>query len=78
MVSQDKLTILQYNMRKSRKEVMIPLFENEQIKEVDIIARQEPWQNPWKHTTYHPLKSFLTWYMRMERIPVFASISIKL
>ena len=58
MVSQDKLTILLYNTRKSRKEVIIPLFENEWIKEVDIIVLQEPWQNPWKHTTYHPLKSF--------------------
>ncbi len=38
MISQDKLTILQYNTRKSRKEVMIPLFENEHIEEVDIIA----------------------------------------
>lgn len=58
MVNQDKLTILQYNNLKSRKEVMIPLFENEQIKEVDIIALQEPWRNPWKHIIYHPLKSF--------------------
>lgn len=58
MVSQDKLTILQYNMRKSWKEVMIPLFKNERIKEVDIIVLQEPWRNPWKHTTYHPLKNF--------------------
>ena len=57
MISQDKLTILQYNTRKSRKEVMISLFENEHIKEVDIIALQEPWRNPWKNTTYHPLKS---------------------
>lgn len=45
-------------MRKSWKEVMIPLFEHKQKKEVDIIALQEPWQNPWKHTTYHLLKSF--------------------
>ena len=58
MISQDKLIILQYNMRKSRKKIMIPLFENERIKEVDIIVLQEPWQNPWKYTTYHFLKSF--------------------
>ncbi len=57
MISQDKLTILQYNRRNSRKEVMIPLFESEHIEEVDIIALQEPWRNPWKNTTYHPLKS---------------------
>lgn len=36
------LSILQYNMRKSRNIVMLPLFQNKSIIHIDIIALQEP------------------------------------
>lgn len=35
---------------------MIPLFEDQRVQDVDILAIQEPWRNPAQATTYHPLK----------------------
>lgn len=37
---------------------MIPLFEDQRVQDVDILAIQEPWRNPVQATTYHPLKRF--------------------
>jgi hypothetical protein len=37
------LRILQYNVHKSKDRVLIPLFEDERIADIDIIAVQEPW-----------------------------------
>lgn len=51
----NRLSILQYNTRKSRT-VMIELFGNEKIYDIDIIAIQEPWRNNNSVTSYHPLK----------------------
>ena len=50
------LSILQYNTRKSRNIVMVPLFQSENILNIDIIALQEPWRNTRDQTTYHPRK----------------------
>ncbi len=50
------LSILQYNTRKSRNIVMVPLFQNNNILNIDIIALQEPWRNTRDQTTYHPRK----------------------
>lgn len=58
MLSTGHLTILQYNVRKSRKGVMIPLFEDQRVQDIDILAIQEPWRNPAQATTYHSLKRF--------------------
>lgn len=54
VVHRNQLSILQYNTRKSRA-VMMKLFENRRIYDIDIIAIQEPWRNQTK-TSYHPLK----------------------
>ncbi len=51
----NQLSILQYNTRKSRT-VMVELFDNEKIYNIDIIAIQEPWRNINTNTSYHPLK----------------------
>ena len=51
----NQLSILQYNIRKSRT-VMVELFDNEKIYNIDIIAIQEPWRNINTNTSYHPLK----------------------
>ncbi len=37
----DILPIIQYNTRKSQQIVMIPLFQNDEILDMDIIALQE-------------------------------------
>lgn len=44
MSPQPTLSILQYNTRKSRKQVVMPLFDDPQTLSYDIIAIQEPWQ----------------------------------
>ncbi|EKG09366.1 Reverse transcriptase, partial [Macrophomina phaseolina MS6] len=35
---------------------MAPLFRDRRTREFDIIAVQEPWKNPFRNTTHHPLK----------------------
>ena len=50
----NSLKILQYNVQKSRNKVMSPLFADERITSYDIIAIQEPWQNPFCNTSYCP------------------------
>jgi hypothetical protein len=50
------LTVLQYNVNKSRERVMAPLLADENVWKYDIIAIQEPWRNRFQTTTYHPVK----------------------
>jgi hypothetical protein len=42
MLDNNSLSILQYNVRKSRDQVMASLLANEKALEYDIIALQEP------------------------------------
>ena len=48
-----RLSILQYNVRKSKK-VMEPLLADSAVASYDIIAIQEPWKNPQMNRTYCP------------------------
>lgn len=57
MSSQPTLSILQYNTRKSKEQVMMPLFDNPPTFSYDVIAVQEPWKNSEFRTTYHPHKN---------------------
>jgi exonuclease III len=50
------LTIIQYNTHRSRDVVMADFLANPEVSKADIIAVQEPWENPYNDTTYHPLK----------------------
>jgi hypothetical protein len=50
------LSILQYNVRKSRDIVMATMLRDPRIHEYDILAIQEPWRNPYMATTHHPAK----------------------
>ncbi len=56
MTVQPSLSILQYNTRKSKEQVMMPLFDDPQILLFDVIAIQEPWRNSKFLTIYHPHK----------------------
>ena len=47
------ISILQYNTHKSRNIVMVPLFKNDNILNINTTALQEPWKNTWDQTTYH-------------------------
>ncbi len=50
------LSILQYNTRKSCNIVMVLLFQNNNIFNINIIAFQKPSRNTRDQTIYHPRK----------------------
>lgn len=50
------LTIIQYNTHRSRDVVMADFLAKPEVSKADIIAVQEPWENPYTDTTYYPLK----------------------
>ncbi|KAJ6436839.1 reverse transcriptase [Purpureocillium lavendulum] len=56
MTTKNMLTILQYNVRKSKDTVMATLLRDPRIREYDILAIQEPWKNAFSETTHHPTK----------------------
>lgn len=56
MKESQNLSILQYNVRKSRETVMATLLRDERISDFDVVAIQEPWRNPFMETTHHTAK----------------------
>ena len=52
------VTLLQYNVNKSRKKVLIGLFQDPRIQEIDILAVQEPWRNSITHGGYNSQSTF--------------------
>jgi ribonuclease HI/exonuclease III len=56
MTEHNQLSILQYNVRKSKDTVMATLLRDAKTAEYDILAIQEPWKNPYMDTTHHPAK----------------------
>jgi hypothetical protein len=54
MTSKRTLSILQYDVQKSRA-VIAPLLRDPAVLELDIIAIQEPWRNPHQNTTHNPV-----------------------
>ena len=58
---------------------MIPLFQNNNILDIDIIALQEPWKNTRDQTTYHPQKdSFDLLYPESDKARVCFFINKKI
>jgi endonuclease/exonuclease/phosphatase family metal-dependent hydrolase len=53
-----KLTLLQYNVNKSRKKVLIGLFQEPLIQEIDFLAIQEPWRNTQTLKGYNTQSNF--------------------
>src|ERR1700761_8388295 len=53
-----KLALLQYNVNKSRKKVLIGLFQDPTIQELDILAIQEPWRNTANGKGYNTQSTF--------------------
>jgi hypothetical protein len=51
------LSILQYNVHKSRDMVMATMLRDPRVRECDVLAIQEPWRNPFVATTHHPAKN---------------------
>ena len=54
MNSKPNLSILQYNVMRSKNKVMASLLQDERIQVFDLIAIQEPWKNSTVNTTHHP------------------------
>ena len=51
------LQILQYNVRKEKNGTMAPLLCGTAAADLDIIAIQELWQNPFHYSSYNPPRS---------------------
>ena len=54
----DRFTLLQYNVNKSRKKVLIGLFQDPKIQEIDFLAIQEPWRNRTTNKGYNTQNTF--------------------
>jgi hypothetical protein len=79
MLKDNTLSILQYNVNKSQDKVMAGILADERALEYNIIAIQEPWRNPFHHTTYHPVKDhFDLVYQETESTRVYFFINSKL
>ncbi|KAF4627316.1 hypothetical protein G7Y89_g10844 [Cudoniella acicularis] len=55
MNNTNTLSILQYNVMRSKDIVMATLLRDQNILEYDILAIQEPWRNPFTSTTHNPI-----------------------
>lgn len=53
MNKEKPFTILQYNIRKEKDGVMAPLLEDKEVKDIDILAIQEPCGHPINQTSYN-------------------------
>lgn len=62
MLDKEPLSILQYNVNKSRTRVTIPLFESDGIINYDILVIQEPWKNPFQATTNNRVSQYFDLY----------------
>jgi hypothetical protein len=56
-MTQGTLSILQYNVRKSKDTVVATLLWDPKVHEYDILTIQELWRNPYQETTHHPVKN---------------------
>ena len=57
MIDTTSLSILQYNVQKSKNITMAPLLADPEVQKYHILAIQEPWKNPTIHTSYNPSSS---------------------
>lgn len=55
---QTELNLVQYNVNKSRVKVMIALFQEPAVQDIDILATQEPWRNPYNYQGYNSQDTF--------------------
>ena len=81
--SMESLLVYQYNTRRSKDVVMAQFLRDPEVLKADIIAIQEPWENPFKDDTHHPAKQTheLLWPAEAEtggRARVYMFVSRKL
>jgi hypothetical protein len=56
-MNKTNLEILQYNVHRSKDVVMADFLRDPRVLEADIIAIQEPWENPYTDTTHYLAKA---------------------
>jgi Endonuclease-reverse transcriptase len=54
MNEHDSLRILQYNINHGKEATLIPLLQDTNVQNFDVLAIQEPWMNPFMNTSYNP------------------------
>jgi hypothetical protein len=57
MMQTPHLRILQYNVNHGKEATLVPLLQDTNVDEFDILAIQEPWRNPTVTTSYNPARS---------------------
>ncbi len=79
MIKKIILSILQYNVKNSKNEIMISLLANSQIKEYDILTIQKLWRNVCVSTSYNSFSiDFHLLYEMKENVRVCFYVNTKL
>jgi hypothetical protein len=60
-MTQATLSILQYNVNRSRDRIMATLLHDPKIHKYDILVIHEPWRNSYITTAHHPRKQQWNW-----------------
>jgi hypothetical protein len=79
MIEKITLSILQYNVRNSKNEIMISLLANSQIRKYDILTIQKLWRNVCVSTSYNSFSTdFHLLYEIKENVRVCFYVNTKL
>jgi hypothetical protein len=79
MIEKITLSILQYNVRNSKNEIMISLLANSQIRKYDILTIQKLWRNVCVSTSYNSFSTdFHLLYEMKENVRVCFYVNTKL
>lgn len=74
-VLEGSLSVISYNVNTSKDGVMASFLRDDRVLDYDIVAIQEPWQNPFCFTTHHPAKQhfWLIWPESKPRVCFFVN-----
>ena len=75
--SSRRLSILQYNVYKSKDIVMASCLRDTEVKKYDILTIQEPWLNAYMATSHHPIKEIFRLIYPVLELRTNHSISLR-
>jgi hypothetical protein len=79
MIKKITFSILQYNVKNSKNEIMISLLANSQIREYDILTIQNSWRNVCVSTSYNSFSiDFHLLYKMKENVRMCFYVNTKL
>jgi hypothetical protein len=79
MIKKITFSILQYNVKNSKNEIMISLLTNSQIRKYDILTIQKFWRNVCVSTSYNSFSTdFHFLYEMKEKVRICFYVNIKL